>query len=170
MTMNQEYFLLLSKLKENAQSISKSIAIKVIESDDELYLKALDLILLLTKLEDKMKSNKLDDTIFCNPIDTEEINRVKRKVPRWKQRPEQINHKILETYFKMKKEDILVTQEALEKRCKHIHGDDFKFLSNFYQMHHISDQNNAKVFDFSNGEIKLWKHVKEFIEEVWNNK
>ncbi len=168
--MNQECFSLLSKSKEKAQSISKFIAIQVIENDDELYLKSLDLIMLLSKLEEKMNSNASENIMAYDDKTTEEINKVKRKIPKWKKNPYQINHKILEAYFKMKKENLSVTAEVFERSCKEYYGNDFSFFTNFSQMHNIAPKNNAKVFEINNGEIMLWKPIKDFVEKVWLNK
>lgn len=41
----------------------------------------------------------------------------KRRIPRWANRPEQYNHKIVKAFFEVEQEVGYVSLEALERRC-----------------------------------------------------
>ena len=167
--MNEECYLLLSKAKDKAKSLSKSIAINCSHGDDVIYSDSLDLILLLSKLEEQMRLNKISyNTNTSDDLYAEEINKVMRKVPKWKKNPSQYNYKILDAYFQLENTINPITEEEFERYCNKIYGADFSFLSNFSQMHNIAPKNHAKVFDIYNGQVQLWSPVKEFIEDVWN--
>lgn len=167
--MNEECYLLLSEIKDKSTSLTKSIAINGGEGADKLYSESLNIILLLTKLEEKMNSlESLKNTNSYAGSDAEEINKVKRRIPKWKKNPTQYNSKILEAFFQMQKDNITITEETFERHCKENYGHDFSFLTNFSQMHNIAPKNHAKVFDIHDNEVQLWKPVKEFIEGVWN--
>lgn len=165
--MMEECYLLLSKAKDKAKSLSKSIAINCSKGDDLMYSESLDLILLLSKLDEKMNQNKKYNANTSENLDVEEINKVKRKVPAWKKKQNQINSKILNAYFELEKIMNPITKESLEIHCKKIYGNDFNFSTNFSQMYNIASKNNAKVFDIYNGQVQLWSPVKEFVKDVW---
>lgn len=167
--MTEECFLLLSKAKDKAKALTKSIAINMDKDGDRIYSEALDVVVILTKLEEQMNLKAVNKNTYSNDI-IEEINKVKRRVSKWKKNPKQYNSKILDAYFQMQKVDNSITEETFERHCKEAYGQNFSFLTNFSQMHNIAPKNHAKVFDVINGEIKLWNPVKDFIEEIWNEK
>ena len=167
--MTEECYLLLSKVKDKAKALTKSIAINMDKGGDALYSESLDIIVLLTKLEEQMNLKETSkDTYYCDNV--EEINKVKRRIPKWKKNRNQYNYKILDSYFQMQKGVNPITEETFEGHCKEVYGHDFSFLTNFSQMHNIAPKNHAKVFDVINGEVKLWHPVKDFIEEIWSEK
>lgn len=167
--MTKECYLLLSKAKDKAKALTKSIAISMGEGSDTLYLESLDIILLLTKLEEQMNLKEINiNTDSLNNSNAEEINKVKRRIPKWKKNSSQYNSKILDAYFQMQKTASFITEETFERHCKETYGHSFSFLTNFSQMHNIAPKNHAKVFDLHNGEVSLWEPVREFIEDIWN--
>ena len=167
--MTEEFYLLLLKAKNKAKDLTKSIAINIDKEGDRIYSEALDIVIILTKLEEQMNLENTNKNIYP-PDNINEINKVKRRVSKWKKNPYQCNYKILDAYFKIRKEKNNITKETLERYCKEIYGSDFSFLINFSQMYNIAEKNHGKVFEVLNDEVKLWNPVKDFIEETWNKK
>jgi len=95
----------------------------------------------------------------------EEILKVRRKVPEWFRKREQINARILIAYLKLQQRKQVITPSLLKAECKDIKT----FSSNYNQMRIISDKNHAKVFQEENGQITLWEPVAEFIASEFNN-
>lgn len=109
---------------------------------------------------DQLESNKIDKHFISGNNDVEsEIERVRRKIPKWAKSPDQINHKIVRIYLELLKQNDFVYLYDLENHSKRIKT----FKSNFEQMKIISDHNHAKVFDVINDKVYLWEPVKSFI-------
>ena len=97
--------------------------------------------------------------------ESEETQKVHRKVPRWLNNPSQYNYKILTTYMKLSNNNsIPISISLLEK---HSNIENNKFTSNFNQMKIISERNHAKVFDEVYGKVKLWEPVADFIVKLY---
>ena len=95
-----------------------------------------------------------------------EINKIKSRIPNWKKKPEQINHKILQAFFDLEKSGGQITEYLLEKHCRDKY--DFKFYGNFSQMINFGVKNHGKVFERNtNGSISLWQPVEDFVRQVW---
>ncbi len=92
--------------------------------------------------------------------DSEEIEKVRSKIPNWLKNTDQINSKILINYMELLKQDNSVLYKNLENSCSSIPS----FKSNYNQMKTISIKNHAKVFEEVGGVITLWLPVKEFIK------
>ena len=90
---------------------------------------------------------------------TNEIQRVERRVPLWMSRPTQHNSIILNTYMQLSNNNQTpISVSLLEK-----HSSTDKFTTNYNQMKIIADKNHAKVFEESDGIVRLWEPVAEFI-------
>jgi len=94
----------------------------------------------------------------------EEIQKVKRKVPRWLQNPSQYNYRILSTFMNLSNNNTIPVDISLLERYANIENN--KFLSHFNQMKIIAPKNHAKVFQEEHGEVKLWEPVADFIVEL----
>lgn len=95
-------------------------------------------------------------------LEKNEIDKVKRKIPRWFNNPNQYNSIILLNYLALydkQKENILIGE--LREKCGSIKT--FNFDLHFSQMQNIAPRNHAKVFNIKNGIISLWEPVKNFI-------
>ncbi len=100
------------------------------------------------------------------PIQKEqaEIDKVKKRVPKWFNSPNQANHKILVTYLKLLGEDNSVQMDELQKACSEI----VNFQKHYNAMKYYGERNHGKVFDENNKDIFLWEPVKDFIENEYN--
>lgn len=90
-----------------------------------------------------------------------EIEKVKRKLPRWKDSG-QVNDRILKTYLTLYIKNQTVSLLELEKKCK-----DLSFNKNFPQMKNISRKNHGKVFDVINGFVYLWEPIKNDVLKIY---
>ena len=138
---------------------------------------------LLSQLDEsdieKLKSHNAMVPRHSNPnqqtdIIAQEINRVHRKIPMWKHRPQQYNHIILDTYFILLERDSVVTVQDLKTACEK--GGVDKFYGNYTQMKVIAKNNHAKVFEETHDGYKevvtLWDptgdgSLPKFIKEEW---
>lgn len=108
---------------------------------------------------------------FLNIQETkyDEINKVFRRVPKWRKKPNQINHRILDSFLKLQKENDRVTLNDLCQYCVNSYEDinEHKFRINYNQMVNIAPKNSGKVFENQHGKLTLWEPVAEFIKTEW---
>ncbi len=95
-------------------------------------------------------------------IESNEINKVKRKVPLWLNKPNQFNHKILTTFMKLSENNKYPISVSLLETHSNI-DDSRKFTSHYNQMKIISERNHGKVFKEENGQVSLWKPIENFV-------
>ncbi len=97
--------------------------------------------------------------------ENDEINKVKRKVPRWHNNRYRICSQILQAYFDCKRQTDHITKHQFCVKNKGIQN----FCSNFTQMCNIAPRNHAKVFHVQDdGEVVLWQPVAAYIEKIWH--
>jgi hypothetical protein len=94
-----------------------------------------------------------------------EIAKVKNRIPRWFQRPNQNNSRILIAYMKLLEKSESVSINQLAEVCKDVPN----FTGNYAQMINMAEKNHGKVFNGSNGNILLWEPVREFIIQEYIN-
>jgi len=90
--------------------------------------------------------------------DQYQIDKVKRNVPKWFKKPDQINSKILLKFLELDSHQINITSDKLEYEC-----DLDTFKSNFAKMIDFTEKNSGKVFEIIDDNIYLWQPVKEFV-------
>jgi len=117
---------------------------------------------ILNELENNKMYNKKDFAKNKSEIEIDEINKVKRKVPLWLNKPNQYNYKILSTFMKLSNNNKYpISVSLLEKHSKI--EDSKKFISHYNQMKIISERNHAKVFQEESGQVTLWKPIEGFV-------
>ena len=95
-----------------------------------------------------------------------EIERVKRKVPQWLNRPEQTNAKLLNLFMELSENgkkgvfrDML--EDEFDTRYPEIRD---YFMGHYNQMKYEARHNHCKVFDEDDeNTVVLWYPVREFI-------
>ena len=103
--------------------------------------------------------------------DLEEIAKVKRRIPKWRENPDQINHKILDAYLRLSKDNDNITVEELRRYCNENYKLSRKqFNGNYSDMRNKRKKNHAKVFEQTSDLIKLWDPVAEFIKQEWKRR
>ena len=115
--------------------------------------------ILLKEIGTKENLNKSKD-ILNNESD--EIQRIKRRVPLWLTRQHQYNYKILSTFMKLSENNKFSIDTSLLEKHSGI-NDIVKFTSHFNQMKSSSPKSHGKIFIENNKQIKLWKPIEDFI-------
>lgn len=114
-------------------------------------------------LDEYLEKEEEQEKIYRNRIAVE-VDKVKRKVPKWLDNPNQICSRILIIYMKLSNNNALQVkrsklQSEFEKGC------DEPFFSNYNQMKYFGERNHAKVFsEDGNGNIQLWTPIASFVE------
>jgi hypothetical protein len=113
---------------------------------------------ILNKLETNKKIIVQDD----EEIKVNEIRKITKRVPLWLNKPHQYNSKILTAFMKLSENNKFPISISLLETHSDI-NDSRKFIAHFNQMKLISKRNHGKVFTEKNGQITLWKPIKDFI-------
>jgi hypothetical protein len=151
----------LNKILENSKIAYKE---SVLVDNSVIEEKLLSIISDSKYLIDRLENGemKTKNTLNGMRTESEEIERVKRRVPQWLNKPNQYNSKILISYMKLSNNNQFpISTSTLEKHCTI--DDTHKFTSNYNQMKIISEKNHCKVFSDENGEVKLWEPISDFV-------
>ena len=157
---------IVNKIFENAKSAYKeSVLIENKIMEDKLLTLLADIRYLQNDIENnkyiKKKKKKIDEEKVNN-----EIEKVKRKVPLWLEKTNQINYKILKTFMNLSNNNShYVNITTLESHSKI--QDPKKFLANYNLLKTISEKNHAKVFEEKNGQVTLWAPVSDIVESYF---
>ena len=95
-------------------------------------------------------------------IQLEEVEKIKRKVPLWLNRPNQFNYKILTNFMKLSENNKYPVSVSLLETHSDIE-DNIKFISHYNQMKIISEKNHGKIFNEENGQVTLWEPIKDLV-------
>ena len=112
----------------------------------------------------------------ASPLSTETPKAIKR-IPRWANNPDQINHKIIRAYFTLSDSGENVTVYDMERLClDRSHPETYAptFRNNFAQMKIETPKSTGKVFEEKNGFVHIWErventlleHIKYFIQPI----
>ncbi|HFL3266426.1 TPA: hypothetical protein ACG3I4_002375 [Clostridioides difficile] len=99
-------------------------------------------------------------------VDTGKAN---NRIPKWANRSQQNNHKIVRAFFQVENELGYVPLDELEKRCsdnEKYHSTYVRdFKGNFNQMKTDAPKSHGKVFEVVDGEVVVWDYIKETLME-----
>lgn len=116
----------------------------------------------------KRKRLHTKNDMTYNDRESLEIDKVKRKVPKWRRNPHQVNSTLLRLYMTLSENDT----KGVDKKILKQHFDkesQYPFKSNYDQMKNFGDKNHGKVFEEDeNGQIRLWSPVASFIRSKFN--
>ena len=156
----------LSELKKKLESVA--FLVSKTGAEKEAHSKIIQCIVLLSELE---PNHVIPDTMTSTKNDSNEINKVSRRLKLWAKRPNQINSKILNAFLKLERSGISV---ITENNLKNELLEEKSFESNFAQMKIIAEKNHGKVFDQYGENIVLWPPVistiREYEKVVFRNK
>lgn len=120
----------------------------------------LNALVLLTELD--VVFNETKPTRSSGVSDSDEINKVTRRLKLWAKRPHQINSRILTAFLKLQKKGVSpITEEALIAAV----GNEPSFSSNFLQMRISAEKNHGKVFELNGDQITIWPPVIPAVRE-----
>ncbi|SFV70207.1 hypothetical protein MNB_SV-3-765 [hydrothermal vent metagenome] len=150
----------MSKIKEATEIADELYEYAIVNKNDFVKEKSRQLMRYLDLIS--TLGNNLHDT---NEDYSDEIVKVKRKVPKWMKKTDQYNYLILKAFMDISdNNEHRVSVDELEE-----YVDIGKaFLANYNNLKTISAKNHGKVFDEINREIELWEPVSEFIEELFS--
>ena len=156
----------LSKLKKKLESAA--FLVSKTGAEKEAYSKIIQCLVLLSELE---PSDENINTMTSTKNDSDEINKVSRRLKLWAKRPNQINSKILNAFLKLERSGIpVITENTLKNELL----EEKSFESNFAQMKIIAEKNHGKVFDQYGENIVLWppitSNIREYEKVVFRNK
>ncbi len=149
----------MKKLEEALSLVTELHSHSIINKDKYYTDKLLQIIINLSTMDEELSiSNSLDNN-------QDEVDKVKRKVPKWMKKIHQSNYKILEAYMKLS--DNNETSIAVSELEEYSEIEPKIFLGHYNAMKTISKKNHAKVFEENHKEVSLWKPVAGFIEELF---
>jgi len=120
---------------------------------------------LLQIIIDLSTINSQSLTNVKSEIDEDEIEKVKRKVPKWMNKKHQYNYQILKAYMDLSDcNEVPVSVDILEDYTEMTEI----FLGHYNGMKIISQKNHAKVFEEIDKKVQLWKPVAKFIENTFD--
>lgn len=112
----------------------------------------------LESLEDLLKEYFYDDD-----KEAIEVDKVKRKVPKWLNSQGQICTTILTQFMRLSENGKKgVSREELKEASENLGVNDF--MGNFNQMKNFGEKNHAKVFSEDNYIITLWEPISDFVK------
>ena len=157
---------IVNKIFENAKSAYKeSVLIENKIMEDKLLTLLADIRYLQNDIENNKYIKKKKKKIDLEKVDNE-IKKVKRKVPLWLEKTNQLNYKILKTFMNLSNNNShYVNITTLESHSKI--QDPKKFLANYNLLKTISEKNHAKVFEEKNGQVTLWAPVSDIVESYF---
>jgi len=98
-----------------------------------------------------------------------QIDRVHKRIPTWfkEDKQHQINSRILLRFLELYSKNPYILFDSLKQKC--ILDMPLKiFKNNYSQMINYGEKNNGKVFDDTEGYIKLWQPVEQFILQEYS--
>ena len=153
---------IVNKIFENTKSAYKeSVLLENKIMEDKLLTILADIRYLQNEIENNKYIKKRKKKIDIEKVNNE-VEKVKRKVPLWLEKTNQLNYKILKTFMNLSNNNShYVNITTLESHSKI--EDPKKFLSNYNLLKTISEKNHAKVFQEKNGQVTLWEPVSEIV-------
>jgi len=149
----------MSKIKEATEIADELYAYAIVNKNDFVKEKSRQLMRyldLISELETSLDSNDEDYS--------DEIAKVKRKVPKWMKKRHQYNYLILKAFMDISdNNEYKVSVEELEEYVDIGQA----FLANYNNLKTISEKNHAKVFEEVDRLVGLWEPAAEFIEELF---
>ncbi len=155
----------LSELKKKLESAA--FLVSKTGSEKEAHSKIIQCLVLLSELK---PNHEIPDTMTSTKNNSDEINKVGRRLKLWAKRPNQINSKILNAFLKLERSGIsIITENNLKNELL----EEKSFASNFAQMKIIAEKNHGKVFDQYGENIVLWppviSDIREYEKVVFRN-
>lgn len=127
-----------------------------------------------------MRSHQLEHIVYSNVThasnesnagnNNEYYKKAIAKIPKWAERPEQINYKIIRSYFKLSDKYGEVALSEMKKLCrnKEAYPDmyiptDKSFKSNYSQMKIDGAKSHGKVFEDVGEYVRVWSSVENVL-------
>lgn len=150
----------MTNIDETLSLVKELYSHSIIHKDKYYEEKLLQVIINLSTIDNNVSSESSDLKY------QDEIDKVKRKVPKWMKKTQQYNYHILKSFMDISDNNSYRVSVDELKEYADI-GE--SFLANYNNLKTISEKNHAKVFDEINREVELWEPVAEFIINKFKN-
>ena len=152
----------MNKITDSINLAKELYKYGVVNENELVEDKSLALITNLTLIQEELTVG-----IGVNPSNDieNEIERVKRKVPKWLSKPHQYNSRILFAYIKLSMFNQLPVK--FHELMNFTEMDEKVFLGHYNGMKIISEKNHAKVFEEENKIITLWQPIANFVLSLY---
>ena len=148
----------LATLKEHLHSTA--FLVSKGGSEKEAHSKIIQSLILLHEVENALTQPEAPKA--SRKPDTNEINKVTRRLKLWAKRQDQINSKILNAFLKLERTGATIITEA---DVKNELPEEKSFESNFSQMKMIAEKNHGKIFEQHGEIVTLWSPVTGAVRE-----
>lgn len=117
---------------------------------------------------DEFYTEESDLEYYNNNREEIEIEKVRRRVPKWIRNQHQINSTIMNSYMELSRNGILPVAVSDLQALSESRGVE-KFIGHYNQMKNFGLRNHAKVFEQSkySGKIFLWPEVATYIKGLY---
>ena len=150
----------MSKIKEATEIAEELYGYAILNKNDFVKEKSRQLMRYLDLI------SELETSLDKNEDYSDEIAKVKRKVPKWMKKTHQYNYLILKAFMDISdNNEHRVSVEELEEYVNIGQA----FLANYNNLKTISEKNHAKVFEEVDRMVGLWEPVAEFIVKEFEN-
>ncbi len=150
----------MTNIDETLSLVKELYSHSIIHKDKYYEEKLLQVIINLSTIDNNVSSESSDLKY------QDEIDKVKRKVPKWMKKTQQYNYHILKSFMDISDNNSYRVSVDELKEYADI-GE--SFLANYNNLKTISEKNHAKVFDEINREVELWEPIAEFIINKFKN-
>ncbi len=158
---------IINKLRESIESAAFLVATP--DSQSQAHTKLVQSLVLLDHLEQHIPNASERVPSFQAERNSEtvalELQKLERKLPRWRKNTHQKNSQILIEFLKLSKDWRKVAYETLKAHCRNIDG----FERNYNQMKNFGDKNHGKVFDERDGYVELWEPAVALVLELFGD-
>lgn len=169
----------MEKILSDIRTLKENLALVAFlvskgDSEREAHGKIVESLVVVSQLEDKIKNNSTSctsversPTLSTSQPHNEikrEIEKVRRRLPRWFKNPTQYNSTILISYLRLSSHNHKVSLQTLRNECSSVKD----FDGNFNQMKNYGEKNHGKVFEEIDGYVTLWDPVKDYILKLYN--
>lgn len=156
---------LTEQLKDGLSQLSFIIpTIDTPEDKVEAHRLVVDLLVIAGQLNDQQTKKTQSTTQALDSSDSvaSEVNKVKRRLKLWANRPHQINTQLLKAYLEL--DATSNSSVSVDDLAKAINEPN-KFSTNFNQMCIIAPNNHGKIFEVNQGEVSVWPPVADLVDE-----
>lgn len=146
------------KFLNDSNHIDITKHLRKMNNDSELAFEKFSTIKKTSEIQTKKEYSKSD-------IKKNEIEKVKRKLPKWFNNPNYICSQILINFLELKDNSSFVEYERLAHKCNSIKT----FKTNFAQMVNFGEKNHGKVFEKNNSIVTIWNPIKAELMMEYEN-
>lgn len=159
----------LNKIKHDLGTMKENLA-RIENNTHSEYKEICKYIQLGYSYEDLIAKRDDSNHSIDEELETEQIEKVQRKIPKWIRKPDDVPHTFISAFLELEKNQGEVHKDDLKTACEKRGIDKGKFNGNYSQLKNIRGSNNhGKVFhEDKKGYVTLWDPIaKDIREQDW---